>query len=258
MTWSWMDVVRRVHAWVSLPLALLILFFAVTGFIANHPRWFVGESSLCEVQDLRPLPETALAGPEALLAHCGSLVVGATRAEVVADDGTRAEVRVGGPGLAGARCLVDKAARSLELIPSHAIPTEAGTAKESLVAWVAARVAGEPTAPPQDAEEDAAAGTISFDTESAWGRNLVTIRPATRTYEVREHRLPWAKSLSDLHRGRHAGPGQSLLLDLAALALALTVLTGLALGLRSGARPWVLALVLTASCAAAVIYLVHR
>lgn len=239
---------RRIHRLASICVCLPILFFAVSGLMANHPGWF-SDTPPAEVP---ALPSEYRQDPDRLTRACGALLPGATSAEVTTADATAATVMVHAPDGRGLVCQVDRQTGAVVLRHRHPLPAVAG--KEALIAALMPRVEG--TLVADSVEEDGA--RISFDTESVWGRTTVHADRSAGHYETTRHPMPVASAITALHRGRHAGWMQSLILDLTAGLLALTTLTGVLLAGQSGGGRLVLLALLGAAVLAFLVFVLHR
>jgi len=75
------------------------------------------------------------------------------------------------------------------------------------------------------------------------------------TYEVTETRMGWGAVINDLHKGRDAGAGWKLLIDISAVLMTLVSITGLALIFFLAKRRF--SGLLAAAIGAALCYLIY-
>lgn len=154
---------RRVHLYTSIPLVMLLLFYAVTGFLGNRADLFANQTE-------------------------------ADGSEVAADH-------------------------------QYTLPPDLPLKVAAVGPWLEKHHGGQ--IDPDVAEEDDE--SILCDAESVWGTHTFTIDKPSRTYQVESRRAPWIVALVNLHRGKHAGWRQKLLVDLSAAVLALVCITGIAM-----------------------------
>jgi ferredoxin-NADP reductase/ferredoxin len=103
-------------------------------------------------------------------------------------------------------------------------------------------------------------GRLVFTVESVWATTTIEADRAQKRYTVRQEAVHWATALVQIHRGAMCGRWQRLAMDAAALALVLSALTGLIMGLqgrdpRSRLAAWI---AVGASVALTVWLFVHR
>jgi hypothetical protein len=100
--------------------------------------------------------------------------------------------------------------------------------RKAVIAAVVARHGGELNDKSIDEEE----GKLSFESESVWSTRSFSVDRENGFYSLDERPAQWSRVISDLHRGKHAGLVQKIVMDVAALSLVLVTGTGIALGLQ--------------------------
>ena len=223
---DWPGLLRRIHLYASVPLALVILFYAVTGFIANRSEWFTNDA----LERTIP-PGIAIDGPSIQAFSAGCLPAGCIAAgiETPAKGPVRALFSQGDTRWI---CEADPEARVLVIHREGVVPPDQDLATPALTAWLGTRIPGQPD---QEHQEDAPEKLeISF--ESVWGVSQVAVDRTARTWRIVDSKPAFAVSLVDLHRGKHSHAWQKVIVDVTALVLALVTLTGGAMALLSAAR----------------------
>jgi len=76
---------------------------------------------------------------------------------------------------------------------------------------------------------------VQLEFASVWGTHRIEVDNATRTWTATANAHPLVVSLTDLHRGKHAGAWQKVIIDVTALILALVTLSGAAMALMAAA-----------------------
>jgi hypothetical protein len=97
-----------------------------------------------------------------------------------------------------------------------------------LVAWCGQRFSG--TIAHSDDDDDPQQEQVALRCESVWQTRSITIDRTTQRWALSTHQHPLAKTLTDLHTGRNASWWQRLLMDVIAIVLLLSVVSGLILG----------------------------
>ncbi len=223
---DWPGLLRRIHLYTSVPLALVILFYAITGFIANRAEWF----NTGALEKTIPAGIT-IDGPSVQAFAAGCLPAGCTAAGV--ETPTKGPLRVlFSQGDIRWVCEVDPEARVLAIHREGVVPPNQDLATPALITWLGTRIPGQPD---HEHQEDAPEKLeISF--ESVWGVSQVAVDRTARTWRVVDSKPAFAVSLVDLHRGKHSHAWQKVIVDITALVLALVTLTGGAMALLSAAR----------------------
>lgn len=223
---DWGGRLRRMHAIAAAPLALVMLFYAVTGFIANRSELFVAEGAAPpgrQVPADLPLTRAALV----------PFIAGQLPADARLDtwgDGPPAEAvfRAGDQGWR-VRVADD---RRLAITRFGVLPPGTGATAAAIAAAVGRHLSGNPAL--DQAEDDGNA--VTFELGSVWGSHQVEADRSAGTWTATTTQPHLVVALVDLHRGKHAGAWQRVIVDVAALVLALATLSGIALSLIAAAR----------------------
>ncbi len=243
---SW---VRTTHLYLSMGASLCIAFFAVSGLVAN----LRGDGS-GEVPD--SVPMATLASPD-LVGRQLKTMLDLPAAPAVADAGEvfTANADLGDEQL---ELTVWKSTGNIEVKHWRALPPDLALDRATLAAWVAKRLGGE--VPASDDADDPDAPRLELRSESVWRTHAVTIERKTRRWGDVSTTHSWASALADLHSGRHASAMQHVLMDVIAILLALSVISGTALGLvwiARSRRPYIL-IVTTGGAVCLLLLLVSR
>ncbi len=223
---------REAHFTSSLLLALVLVFFAATGFMAQHREWFhprVDRGDLASGINDRECTSDALADA-AGAAPLAVEQLGSWRLVDSSDGSHRLACQTGSTGhqqgeiqpwpagvdLGAAPWRVHHEQREQHRIePWHALPAASDTA------W--------------------------FRTSSVWRVRSLEVDPARARIVVWDLPLPLAMSLIEIHRGRGV---TDLLVDLGAVLVLFVALTGVLHGLRyPGAKRRILWVMLVGSAA---------
>jgi ferredoxin-NADP reductase/ferredoxin len=225
---DWPGLIRRVHYIASAPLALIILFYAVTGFIANRSSLFVGESTTVAAHVVPAgvaLEQAALAPVLAAMlppgAELRAFTPGPDPCCLFADGGGRAW-----------RLSVDATSRAVRIEERGELPPAIPLTPAAIAAALTGRLSGEADLERASADDE----SVELAFASVWGSHQVHVDTATRTWTAIATRPPLVVSLTDLHRGKHAGAWQRIVIDLTALVLASLTLSGAAMSLTVAVR----------------------
>ncbi len=228
---DWPGRLRRLHAIASLGLAAVFLFYAASGFVANRAAWFSAEDTPVERPMAHVVPADLALTPSAVAPFlAGMLPPGAVPMGCTVDDEhldadyARGEDRF--------HLRIDCATRAVSLIQSRSLPAELAIERTALVAWLRQQISGEPDEKNLEDEDD----RLAVDFESVWGTHQVVVDKAEHSYSVNTIRQAPLVSLIDLHRSKHAGAWQRIVVDATALTLAGLVLSGVAMGLLTRMR----------------------
>jgi ferredoxin-NADP reductase/ferredoxin len=245
---DWRGLLRRAHGLAAAPLALVMLFYAITGFIANRSDLFVAEGA---APPGRRVPADLPLTHEALAPFIAGVLPASARLEGWSEgDPPIATFR---DGELGWRARVGSD-RTLAITRFGAIPPGTGASPVALAAAVGRFLSGRPAIAQAEVDGDA----VSFDLESVWGSHHVEVDTAAGTWTASTSQPHVVVSLVDLHRGKHAGAWQRVIIDAAALVLALVTLSGIALSLVAAARRRLSLLLLAASAALLVLLVIAR
>jgi ferredoxin-NADP reductase/ferredoxin len=242
---DWRGLLRRAHGLAAAPLALVMLFYAITGFIANRSDLFVAEGA---APPGRRVPADLPLTHEALGPFIAGVLPASARLEGWSDGAP--PIATFRAGELGWRVRIGDD-RSLAITRFGTIPPGTGASPAALAVAVGRFLSGRPAIGQAEVDGDA----VSFDLESVWGSHHVEVDTAAGTWTASTSQPHVVVSLVDLHRGKHAGAWQRLIIDAAALVLALVTLSGIALSLVAAARRR-LSLGLLAASAALLLLLV--
>ncbi|MEK7413499.1 MAG: PepSY-associated TM helix domain-containing protein, partial [Planctomycetota bacterium] len=225
---DWPGLLRRVHYIAAAPVAMVLLFYAITGFIANRSDVFISEDgsapSARQVPAMVPLTRAALAPFYAGLLPARAHLDGwgdGQPGEATFRDGDR-----------GWRVRVSPETRKIDVQAFGAIPAAIENAPAAIAAHLTRHISGTPNL----AQAEIDATSLALDFESVWGTHHVTIDTAAHTWTSTSTSPYFVVALVDLHRGKHAGAWQKIIVDVTAIVLALITLSGMAMGLIPIAR----------------------
>lgn len=225
--------IRSLHFYTSAFVSVMILFYAVSGFLAMHADWLVGHQEAGTAQDLRTVPASALRSDEALEDWCHSLIEGKTRLEPGMHSGVEQWYVVRGVDSA-LQCIIDREAGTARLIRLRLLDEAAPAAHADL-----ARSIGEDLGASVAADSlyhDAEYQTLHFSLNSVWFEAHISVFLDQELYSVEKRELPFIKSIVELHRGQHGNWFQTLLADLTAIALIFVAGSGVVMGMQMNKR----------------------
>ena len=247
---DWPGLIRRAHYMASAPLAMILLFYAITGFIANRSDLFIGEDG--STPPARQVPATVPLTHEALAPfYAGMLPTGARLDGWGEGQPGEATFRAADRGW---RVRVVPETRAVDVQAFGTIPSSVEKTPAAIAACLAQYISGTPNV--AQAETDAT--SLSLDFESVWGTHRVTVDTAAYTWTSISTTPHIVVALVDLHRGKHAGAWQKIVIDVAALVLALITLSGMAMGLMAAARRRQAAILLGFSAVLLVLLILNR
>lgn len=218
MPWSKTRIVRELHFLSSLAVVLVLVFFALTGFMAQHREWFHPRVDRHHIAEPRPLASPC-AGP-VLQDVCGGAAAWAEGAFWLAE----------GDGQA---CACRRGEEVWYLGTS--VPRPAGERFDR--AWEQA------TGEHVEAREEPG----FFHADDLW--RLTVLRVGPEQVLRWDRRLPLAYSLIEVHRGRGS---TDLIVDVASVLVLFVAGTGVLHGLRITRRRRYWALLLAVSAALVV------
>ncbi|HAT09900.1 MAG TPA: hypothetical protein DCS97_04760 [Planctomycetes bacterium] len=226
-SYDWPSLLRRLHYIASAPLALVILFYALTGFIANRSTWFESQATGTSA---RSVP----AGVELDREHLAPVLAamlpdGAELRDFTA--GTDPKARFAAANGRAWSVEVAGETRGVRIVERGELPAGTELTSEGVAAALASRFSGHPDLDHASAED----GTVQLEFASVWGTHRIEVDNATRTWTATANAHPLVVSLTDLHRGKHAGAWQKVIIDVTALILALVTLSGAAMALMAAA-----------------------
>jgi ferredoxin-NADP reductase/ferredoxin len=230
-TRDWTNVVRQVHFHASLTLALVFLFYAVTGFIANRVAWFVAEDTSPPTSSENRVPESVGLEQATLVPYLLGLLPPGTQPKAWKEEDSRS-VATFVQGEKEFDFLIDHAERQFQREEWRQIPNSIDLALPTLVPWLNGRYPGEVDT--KGIENDDA--SLSITIESVWGKHLITVNKEQRRLSASSIHPPLMLSLIDLHRGKHLGAFQRIIVDLAAVALIGLIFSGIVMGLVTPGR----------------------
>ncbi|MEK7414248.1 MAG: PepSY-associated TM helix domain-containing protein [Planctomycetota bacterium] len=218
--------VRSVHLYLSITASLCIAFFALSGLVANLAK--------SDSQDQHnTVPPAALESPTALAAHLQTVLdlPSTPKIESIGDQMYAAAVDLGEERL---EISVYRTTSAMEVVRWRALPADLPIDRASLVHWLEKRVSGHCAT--TDDQDDPAATRIELRMESVWQVHAITIDRTERQWGMSTTQHGVASILIDLHKGRYASWWQHLLMDVIAIILLLSVVTGIILGLVWASR----------------------
>jgi ferredoxin-NADP reductase/ferredoxin len=234
---DWQTLYRRVHFYASLSLAALILFYAITGFIANRMNLFTAEEGRLTEASARTVPDSVALAEEPLRAFLASLVPPAARPAGF----TQTDREIVAPYIIPADgaepqhdlvVTVDRETRAVAIDEWRRLPDDLATDATALVAYLRGRLTGKPDLANAD-ENDT---HLALDFGSVWGIHAVRVDKEKRRWQMTTSRPQLADVLIALHRGKYTGWLQKLLVDATAVLLSFVTLSGVAMGLTTPAR----------------------
>jgi hypothetical protein len=127
---------------------------------------------------------------------------------------------------------IHKQDRRLTIEEWRRLPTGLPTDADSLTRFLAGQVQGEVDLKGREDDDT----SLKLDCDSVWGMHSVQVDKKTRRWQVATTPAHTAVAFIDLHRGKHAGGVQKLLVDATALLLGFVTLSGVAMGLGAAAH----------------------
>jgi ferredoxin-NADP reductase/ferredoxin len=249
-----MVAMRQVHYFSSVMVCALILFFAGTGFIANHTDWFIAEESSVSTAGIRALPESANKDEVQPLELCKALFPTALAVEPLPGE-DRPSFLVRESESVIHRCEINVENREAQIRPLFALTPTLMTADDKVLMAALVELQGGEI---NDKSIETGEGTLAFDVESVWHYSNFFVYRTLGFYSVIRTPVPLAKSFSDLHRGKHANFVQSFIMDIASLALVIVALTGTVIGLQVVRRRRSTLIIIAVSCVSLFYLLLHR
>ncbi len=224
---DWAGHLRRLHVLSSAPLALIILFYAITGFIANRSDLFVSENT---TETRRILPEGTALDQEHLVPVLTALLPDGCRLETFTPGTNPKAIFANGHGRQW-MATVDGTTRTVRLVERGTLPADLPMEVATVAQALSGTLSGEPDLEHADLDDE----SLVIDFASVWGSHHVQVDRATRTWTASTMTPPLVISLVDLHRGKHTGNWQRIIVDVTALGLALITLSGTAMALMAAA-----------------------
>jgi hypothetical protein len=126
---------------------------------------------------------------------------------------------------------VDGTTRTVRLVERGTLPADLPMEVAAVAQALAGTLSGEPDLEHADLDDE----SLVIDFASVWGSHHVQVDRATRTWTASTMTPHLVLSLVDLHRGKHAGNWQRIIVDVTALGLALITLSGTAMALMAAA-----------------------
>ncbi|MBN8524843.1 MAG: PepSY-associated TM helix domain-containing protein [Planctomycetes bacterium] len=246
---DWPGLIRRWHYIASAPLALIIIFYAITGFIANRSDLFVREDTATAE---RLVPEGVPMDREHLAPVLAAMAGDGARLDSFSDGRPLTAVFAMADGH-DCQCTVDPERRSVRLRRRGTLPPDLPLNPAAIGSHLAGRLGGQPDLAHATNDEDG----VELELASVWGTHRIQVDRPSRTWTCSTVTPPWSVSLVDLHRGKNAGGWQRALIDVTAMTLALVTLSGVGMSLlAASARRRGQALILLAAGAALLASLV--
>ncbi len=234
---DWQSLYRRLHFYASLSLAAIILFYAVTGFMANRVNLFVAEGATRVATTVRQVPPAVPLTEDGLRAYLAGLLPPTARCTAFKDgdkeltatfivpaSGTETEREVA--------ATINREDRALSLDEWRRLPEGLATDADALTAYIHTQVSGKPDQANSENDDK----SFRIDCGSVWGVHTVQVDKAARRWQVSTAKPELAEALIALHRSKYAGGFQKYLVDVTALLLAFVTLSGVVMGLTVAAR----------------------
>lgn len=252
---NWSVTMRTWHFYASMFVAVMILFYAVTGFLATHVDWFVGESHHQADEDIRTLPQEIIEDEAKIAIWCRDLI--GSEAKVTKEENEDDELwfLVRGQDKA-VQCIVDVDESQAEIIPLSVIAVSGDLEHQVLANQIADELGGHLNV--ESIYEDEDYSTLSFSVESVWFESHVSIFLDQGLYNVESIPTPFVQSLVHLHRGKHSNVFQTFLADLTAIMLTFVVITGVVIGIQMKKKRTMSYVALVISILLTVILIVAR
>jgi ferredoxin-NADP reductase len=234
---DWQSLYRRVHFYASVSLASLILFYAVTGFIANRVNLFVAEGMTRIAPAARQVPEAVPLTEVGLRSYLAGILPPTAQCTACeeSDQEVRTRFTIAASGSDTARevvATVKREDRTLAVEEWQRLPEDLPLDVTALTAFIRSHVSGEPDLGNREEDDK----EFRIDCGSVWGVHTVLVDKVQRRWQVSTTRPELAVAIIDLHRGKHAGWLQKLLVDMTALLLVVVTVSGVAMGLTVAAR----------------------
>jgi ferredoxin-NADP reductase/ferredoxin len=224
---------RDAHYYASIMVCMLIIFFAGSGFIANHTAWFSSDKpAATQPSEIAFFPEK-LASEEQDIAIIGAALFPDAKeiTPIPSDDHPMLVVR-GADGRIK-RADINASERQATLAPLLPLNVELKKDDDqAIIAALTAQHGGHFNDKSIESDEQ----KLAFDSESVWQYSNFIVYREPGAYSVVQTAAPLGKVISDLHRGKHANSVQSLLMDIAALALVVVAISGTVMGLQAVRR----------------------
>lgn len=224
---------RSLHFYASAFVAVMVLFYAATGFLATHADWLIGEEQMLVEQDLRTVPADVIADEAARERWCRELLGSDARVERGEQNGAEQWYLVRSEQRA-LQCIVNEQTAQARIIPLQILLETAPTDHGQLAEYIATELGGNVNA--ESRYHDDAYKTLHFSVESVWFEAHVSVFLDKQLYSIERHDMPFIRSLVELHRGQHSSMLQTLLADLTALALIVVVMSGVMMGMQMNKR----------------------
>jgi 3-phenylpropionate/trans-cinnamate dioxygenase ferredoxin reductase subunit/benzoate/toluate 1,2-dioxygenase reductase subunit len=237
-TRDWPGLLRRVHFSASLMLALVFLFYAVTGFIANRSAWFTAPETPTTAA-ATPLLPPSVSADQAGLVPWAVAQLPATAVLAKVEETAQRTVCSFTVGDLRERFDLNRSTRAVRRETVELLPAGLALTRAALLAHFTSRLGGDADLPNLEDDDE----RFAVELESVWGTRSVVVDKSARSARITVTRPDLVVSLVDLHRSKHAGGFQRVVVDLTAIALTGLVLSGIAMGLVAARRRLALILV---------------
>ena len=243
------SVVRALHFYSSVIGSVLFAFFAVSGFIANRPHLYSGTTA-------ESIPESIqLSDLDSVEKWVFSTFNKAMQIDAFKHDeeNTYVELLLQTPEKMSLE--IDNSTREFKRKVSKYFSKDLISLSQVL----------------KFVEEEASM-QIAYDSveqdesifymteESVWADKFLTLDTGLKLYTIEVEQRSFADALINLHRGKHAGNYQRILIDIASLILIIVVLSGMVIGFQnaSSRRIIITAVLLTISFSTLISMLISR
>jgi len=215
--------IRHAHVYASLVMSVLFLFFGFSGFLASRPALFYSETRFAVPENIK-IEQNELTGYVKAKLPAGVIVKDFSLQNESA--AIRFEDTAGGQF----NVAVSLADRSYTVTESHPLPKDF----ESLNGpQLAERLAGRYPGKLDNSSIEDGSEQLQFNVESVWANTAIVIDKTQKRYEVHQEKNRWVSALVQLHRGKKSSPVQHVLIDLAAIFMAVATLTGMIMRFQS-------------------------
>ena len=220
---KWPLLIRDIHAYAALSLTSLFLFFGLTGFMANRSEWFLnGNENSTAVQSI---PAHIELKQEELLTYFKTMDAENWSLQKV-DDAGEDEILLQLSAAGHSKEIkIDKSKKTYQAEMIFDLPAEYPHEEKEQIQWFRLQFGGYP----ENIEREDM--RLSFDLESVWGSHAMVVDSGQKNYRISSHASSLAQTLINMHRSKHAGPFQKIIIDVTALILVFSTLTGAVLGI---------------------------
>lgn len=256
----WLGALLNLHFFASVFVAVMIAFYALSGFLAMHPHWFGVDDYAVRNHDPERLPSHIELSDldtddQALRVYCSALLGNdaVVKRSYREDDVWWVHVEDERHRLS---CRVHIPERSVEQVLMHKLRSDAPSEATALRDYIHGQLGGSLDAESFFHDEDMQ--TLSFTLESVWFEKQINVFLKERLFQVTQKTEPIVGGIINLHKGEHANGFQTFLADLTAILLLFVVFSGLFIGLKMKKRRRMTILACVISCVLLVLFVIAR